>query len=197
MLGITTTDDARDWEDEKILAKSQSLPWLFSLLVERYQQAFLRKAQSIVRNPLDAEEIVQDTFTKIYINAAKYEPQAGAKFSSWAYRILMNTAFTRYQKLVKDSQRFSNIDPEYEQHFGEMKEHSGFAERRDGVERILVRLPGHFALVLRLHYLEHWSHQAIAEETGENVGTIKARIHRAKAAFKKEGKEGEAEILID
>jgi DNA-directed RNA polymerase specialized sigma24 family protein len=59
-----------------------------------------------------------------------------------------------------------------------------------------VRLPGHFALVLRLHYLEHWSHQAIADKTGENVGTIKARIHRAKAAFKKEGKDGEVEPLL-
>lgn len=196
MLGITTTDKARDWGDEEILAKSQSAPWLFSLLVERYHEPFLRKAQSIVRNPLDAEEIVQDAFTKIYVHADKYEPQSGAKFSSWAYRILMNTAFTRYQKLIKDGQRFSNIDPEYEQLFGEMKEHSGFQEKRDGIERILERLPEHFAIVLRLHYLERWSHQDIAVETGENAGTIKARIHRAKAAFKKEGKDGEAESLL-
>ncbi len=196
MLGITTTDKARDWGDEEILAKSQSAPWLFSLLVERYQEAFLRKARSIVRNPLDAEEVVQDTFTKIYVHANKYEPQSGVKFSSWAYRILMNTAFTRYQKLIKEVQRFSNIDPEYEQLFGEMKEHSGIAEKRDGIERILERLPEHFSIVLRLHYLERWSHQAIADESGENVGTIKARIHRAKAAFKKEGKDGEAESLL-
>jgi DNA-directed RNA polymerase specialized sigma24 family protein len=77
-----------------------------------------------------------------------------------------------------------------------MKEHHGFDERSDGIKRILQRLPGHFALVLELHYLERWSHQAIADETGENVGTIKARIHRAKAAFKKEGKTGEAESLL-
>jgi DNA-directed RNA polymerase specialized sigma24 family protein len=57
-------------------------------------------------------------------------------------------------------------------------------------------MPSHLATVLRLHYLERWSHEAIAKETGENVGTIKARIHRAKAAFKKEAKPGEAEILL-
>lgn len=196
MLRITTTDDASDWEDERILLESQSKPWLFGILVERYQEPFLRKARGIVRNPLDAEEVVQDAFTKIYINADKYSPQAGAKFSSWAYRILMNTAFTRYQKLVKDGQRYVAMDPEYEQLYGEMKEHSGFAEKRDGIERILERLPGHFALVLRLHYLERWSHQDIADETGENVGTIKARIHRAKAAFRKEERDGEAEALL-
>ena len=196
MLGFTGKDKAKDWDDERILIESQNSPWLFSILVERYQEPFLRKARGIVRNPLDAEEVVQDAFTKIYINANKYESQDGAKFSSWAYRILMNTAFTRYQKLVKDGQRYVAIDPEYEQMYGEMKEHTAFAEKRDGIERVLNRLPGHFALVLRLHYIEHWSHQDIADKTGENVGTIKARIHRAKAAFKKEGKDGEIEILM-
>ncbi|MBP6881623.1 MAG: RNA polymerase sigma factor [Candidatus Pacebacteria bacterium] len=196
MFGFRATDEAQSWEDERILMEAQSSPWLFEILVKRYQEPFLRKVRGVVRDPRDAEEVVQDAFTKIYVNAHRYEPQSGAKFSSWAYRILLNTAFTRYQKLVKENQRFQSIDPEYEQQYGEWKEHSGFAEKLDGIERILERLPGHFALVLRLHYLEHWSHQDIAEHTGENVGTIKARIHRAKAAFRKEGKEGEAEVLL-
>jgi len=195
MLGLTTTDDAGELSDEEVLLRSQAQPWLFRVLVDRYEAAFLRKARTIVFDPLDAEEIVQDAFTKIYINADKYAPQAGAKFSSWAYRILMNTAFTRYQKLVKQGQRFTNIDPEFEQFIGEQAEHSGFEQARDGIDRILIKLPGHFAYVLRLHYLERWSHQQIADDTGENVGTVKARIHRAKAAFRKEAKGKEANLL--
>ena len=196
MFGISSINDIEDWDDERILAASRVQPWLFVVLVNRYQEPFLRKARNIIRNPLDAEEVVQDAFTKIYVYADKFEPQAGAKFSSWAYRILMNTAFTRYQKLVKEGQRVTPIDPEFEQFIGEMKEHSGFNERRDGIERILARLPEHFSYVLRLHYLEHWSQEDIAKETKENVGTIKARIHRAKAAFKKESRSGEAEALL-
>ena len=196
MFGITSINDIQDWDDERVLMVCRAQPWLFSVLVDRYQEPFLRKARGIVRNPLDAEEIVQDAFTKIYVYADKYEPQSGAKFSSWAYRILMNTAFTRYQKLIKEGQRFSAIDPEFEQFIGEKKEHSGFEEKRDGIERILERLPEHLSYVLRLHYLERWSQEDIASETGENVGTIKARIHRAKAAFKKESRDGEAEALL-
>lgn len=196
MLGITTTAEAENWEDDRLLIESQSSPWLFAILVDRYQEPFLRKVLSIVHNQLDAEEVVQDAFIKIYINADKYEPQLGAKFSSWAYRILINTAFTRYQKLVKEGQRFSNIDPEFEQLLGEEKEHSAFAEKRDGIERVFDRLPAHLTLVLRLHYIDRWSHQDIAAETGENVGTIKARIHRAKAAFKKEAREEEIDSLM-
>lgn len=197
MLGLTTTDDARGLSDEELLMRSRAEPWIFAVLLERYQDPFLRKARGIVRNEQDAEEIVQDAFTKIYVHADKFKVQEGAKFSSWAYRILMNTAFTRYQKRIKEGQRFMNLDPEFEQYIGERDGHSGFEEQRDGVERVLSRLPGHFVYVLRLHYLERWSHQDIAVETGETVGTIKARIHRAKAAFRKEAGEEETGLLLE
>ena len=197
MLGLSTTEEARDLTDEEIISRSRKEPWIFAVLLDRYQDAFMRKARSIIHNEEDAEEIVQDAFTKIYINADKFEIRDGAKFSSWGYRILMNTAFTLYQKRIKEGQRFSSIDPEFEQMIGERAEHSGFEEKRDAIDRVLAKLPGHFAKVLRLHYLERWSHKDIASETGESVGTIKARIHRAKAAFRKEAKGGEAELLSD
>jgi RNA polymerase sigma-70 factor (ECF subfamily) len=195
MLGLSSTEDARSLSDEAILERSKREPWIFAVLLERYQEPFMRKARSIVRNELDAEEVVQDAFTKIYVHADKFEVREGAKFSSWGYRILMNTAFTRYQKRIKEGQRFVNIDPEFEQYLGERAAHSAFEEKRDAIERILSRLPGHFVYVLRLHYLEHWSHADIAETTGESVGTIKARIHRAKGAFRKES-EGEIDLLL-
>ncbi len=118
MFGISSINDIQNWDDEQILLVSRAQPWIFSVLVDRYQEPFLRKAKGIVRDPRDAEEIVQDTFTKIYVYADKYESQSGAKFSSWAYRILMNTAFTRYQKLIKEGQRFTAIDLEFEKFIG-------------------------------------------------------------------------------
>jgi len=197
MSGLTNSDpELTIFSDEELLHESKLKPWLFGQLVERYQAAFLRKALNIVRDPRDAEEVVLDTFTKIYVHADSFVPQSGAQFSSWAYRILMNTAFTRYQKLIKEGQRFMIFEPEYEQFVGERANHSGFEEQRDGIERVLARLPGHFSYVLRLHYLERWSHEDIASTTGERVGTIKARIHRAKEAFRRENKTGEAEMLL-
>ncbi len=189
-------DEGEIITDEALLRESILKPWLFGVLVDRYEDAFLRKAKSIVRDARDAEEVVLDTFTKIYFHADSFKSQEGAQFSSWAYRILMNTAFTRYQKLIKEGQRFMIFEPEYEQFVGEESNHTGFEEKRDGIERILARLPGHFAHVLRLHYLERWSHEDIANSTHEKVGTIKARIHRAKEAFRKESRGDEAEILL-
>jgi RNA polymerase sigma-70 factor (ECF subfamily) len=198
MLGIMTTDSARDLTDEEVLFRSQTHPWLFAVLVERYQAAFLRKAMSIVRHQPDAEEVVQDAFTKIYVSAHTFTPQAGAKFSSWAYRIVINTACTRYQKKVREGERFAPIDPEYEGLLKDQSFSQAASERVDAITRVLDRLPAHFGYVLKLHYLERWSHQDIANETGENVGTIKARIHRAKAAFRKEvGDEEVGQLLED
>lgn len=191
MLGLSTTDSARGLSDEEVLARAQGEPWLFTVLLERYQDAFLRKAKSILHNELDAEEVVQDAFTKIYLNAEKSEIREGAKFSSWAYTIVINTALTRYQKCVKEGKRTMLLDPEMEQRLSDMKEHTAFQQDRDAIERILERMPGHLASVLHLHYLERWSHKDIAAETGETVGAIKARIHRAKAYFRKESEEKE------
>ncbi|MEZ4103752.1 MAG: RNA polymerase sigma factor [Candidatus Paceibacterota bacterium] len=195
MLGLTTTSKGSTLSDEAILERSQSEPWLFAVLLDRYETAFLRKAMSIIHNKDDAEEVVQDTFTKIYVNATSFSPQEGAKFSSWAYKILMNTAFTRYQKLLKEGQRFASLDPEFEQFISEKTDTQNKVEKRDGIERILSRLPEHFVLVLRLHYLERWSHADIANHTNESVGTIKVRIHRAKNAFRRESKKEELEGL--
>lgn len=196
MFGLSTDDNAQKLSDEEVLARVQAEPWLFTVFLERYQSAFLRKARTIIHNEQDAEEVVQDAFTKIYINAHKFQVQPGAKFSSWAYTILVNTALTRYQKCVREGKRTLLLDPEYLEQMGEMKEHSGFNHDKDAIERVLARLPGHFARVLRLHYLEHWSHKDIAEETGETVGAVKARIHRAKAEFRKEvGPEEKVSLL--
>ena len=192
------TNDKTDkvLSDEEILSVVGSKPWLFSLLVERYEEAFMRKVRSIIYDERDVEEVVLDAFTKIYVNANSFSPQDGAKFSSWAYRILLNTAFTRYNKLVKERERTDLINPEFEDEIKGDDDLLVVTELSDGVERILVRLPKHFSFVLRLHYIERWSHEDIAIKTGENIGTIKARIHRAKAAFRKESRPGEAESLM-
>ena len=193
------SDDSKtpsDYTDTELLYLSKEKPWLFSQLVERYESAFLRRATRIIQNHIDAQEIVQDTFTKIYIHSHTFVPQSGATFSSWAYRILLNTSFTYYKKRIKEGERFTMLDPEFEALVADVSESPAKRENADAVARVLELLPSHFAQVLRLHYLERWSHQAIADHTGDTVGSIKVRIHRAKTAYKKEQtRMGEEPVL--
>lgn len=192
-------DDSRppsDYTDHELLLLAKEKPWLFSQLVARYEAPFLRRAMRIIQNQADAQEIVQDAFTKIYIHSHTFVPQTGATFSSWAYRILLNTAFTYYKKRVKEGSRFTMLDPEFEALVVDASESPARRESEDAVARVLHMLPSHFAQVLRLHYLERWSHQAIAEYTGDTVGSIKVRIHRAKQAYKHEqAKLGEEPVV--
>lgn len=183
---MSSEKDYAKYSDFELLQMAHQKPWLFAELIKRYEAPFLRRAQRVIQNPADAEEIVQDTFTKIYLHRASFSPQVGASFSSWAYRILLNTAFTYYKKRVKEGKRCIVLDPEFEALVADQSNTEANREQTDAVERVLALLPTHFAQVLRLHYLERWSHQAIAEQTGSTVGAIKVRIHRAKIAYKTE-----------
>ena len=186
MFNLLGDTHAQELSDEEILYRSRSEPWLFSVLLDRHQDAFLRKAQSILHSPLDAEEVVQDAFTKMYLNIDRFEVREGARFTSWAYTIVINTALTRYMKRKRQGERVVALDPEYEQHVSDQVEHGVQKESEDEIARVLLKLPGHFAAVLRMHYLERWSHKDIAQNLGTSVAAVKTRIHRAKAVFKKE-----------
>jgi len=182
MSWFSTPAPEHERSDEEILTRSISRPWEFALLVRRYEDAFIRKAMSIIYNQADAEEIVQDTFTKIYVNANRFVPTEGATFRSWAYRILTNTAFTYYNKKRRDSERLANIHPDFE-HLLSAGDGREVTITKDAVDRMLEKIPPHFALVLRLHYIERWPQQDIADELGETAGTVKVRVHRAKKAL--------------
>ncbi len=186
MAGLLGKDERVDLTDEELLYRSQAEPWLFSMILDRYQDAFFRKSESILHSPLDSEEVVQDAFTKIYLNMHRFEVREGARFSSWAYTILVNTALTRYMKRKRMGARVVTLDPEYEQLMGDGEDHAALREDEDEIARVMERIPGHFAAVLRLHYLERWSHKDIARELGTSVAAVKTRIHRAKGVFKKE-----------
>lgn len=170
--------------DEEILRASAKNPELFRVLVQRYEAPFMRKASSIVRVPEDAEEVVQDTFTRIYLYAGRYRAQEGASFSSWAYTILTRLAFTRYQRMKKQRLRTEPLDPEvYEM----LRDQDDFVETltiRDEALSALVRLPEAMRRVLTLQFLEGKSQEEIAKVDGSSVPAIKTRVHRAKKLLK-------------
>jgi RNA polymerase sigma-70 factor (ECF subfamily) len=179
------TFDLREMKDEEILALSIKHPHAFEAIIDRYEAAFLRKARSILYTPEEAEDIVQEAFTKIYINAHRYKVQPGASFNSWAYRILINTAFTRYQKIKREKGARRDLDPEVFEGLGDVKSRDfEKLEVAEYVFSILSRLPEHLARVLRLHILEGRPQEEVAKIEGISVGAVKTRVHRAKKAFK-------------
>lgn len=176
--------------DEQILTDSLKNPYCFEVLLDRYQDAFMRKAMSILHLKEEAEEVVQEVFTKIYLNAHKFKVQEGASFNSWGYKILINTALTRYQKLKKQRTRIVVLDPEfYEMLPDTISRQFEKDEMYDYVISILIRIPDNLRSALTLHFLERRSQQEIADKEGVSVGAIKTRVHRAKKVFRDELKK--------
>ena len=187
-LGENTKNnfDIRSKSDEDILALSVKQPAFFEVLLERYQEAFLRKALTVVRVKEDADDVVQETFVKIYRNAEKFEIQEGASFKSWGYKILMNTSFTQYQKMKKKGNMFAELSPEFYETIADTGgDNMETKTLRDDVVSVFSKMPKHLAKVLHLHFIEGRPHKEIAEKEGVTVSAIKTRVHRAKKEFKK------------
>ena len=171
--------------DEEVLELSLNHPNLFAVLVGRYQEAFLRKAESVIHNPEEAEDIVQETFTKIYFNARRFKPVVGATFKSWGYKILMNTTFTHYQKLKKKGAVQTELDPEFYETLPDPANYSHEETMRDYVASFLSRMPEQLARPLSLHFIDEYSQKEIAEMEGSTVSAVKTKIYRAKREFQK------------
>jgi len=172
--------------DEEVLKRSLAHPELFGVILSRYEEPFIRKALRIMGTPEDAHDVVQDTFTKIYVNASRYKPVAGASFKSWAYRILVNTAYTAYVKRKKDGQFAGRLDPELDEVIKDTKE-EGIREQRtlsDYIVSVFSAMPRELARALKLHFIDGLPHQEIAKQEGISVAAVKTRVYRAKRLFK-------------
>lgn len=186
-IGMHLLDsDVETARDEDILARSIDHPSLFKILLDRYQEAFLRKARSIIHSPEDAEDIVQETFTKIYLNASKFQVMEGASFKSWGYKILINTSLTHYKKRKRDWNAVADLDPEFYELLPDFKARQFEKEELiDYVVSIFARMPENLGRALKLHFLDGRPQNEVAALEGVSVGAIKTRIHRAKKEFRK------------
>jgi RNA polymerase sigma-70 factor (ECF subfamily) len=176
----------RELEDEELLVASLSHPSLFARLVRKYEEPFLRKAQNIIKDKESAEDIVQETFAKIYLNAGKFKKQEGARFSSWGYRILINTALTHYQKRKRVGQANVALDEEIwalipDKNLRQFEK----TQLMDEVASVLTRMPEMFAKALSSFFIEGKTQEEMAREEGVSIGAIKTRVHRAKNEFRK------------
>ena len=173
--------------DEALLARSYDDPRAFETLVDRYQEAFLRKAHYILGNQETAEDAVQDAFVKMYRNAQRFIPEPGAGFKSWGYRILVNTCFTEYKKRKRDGQFLADLEPEIQELVADPGALKGREEEldRDEVFSFLRKLPEGLAEPMRLHFIEGKPHAETAQIMGISEGAVRARVHRAKSEIRR------------
>lgn len=153
----------------------------FSKLVERFQRDVYGKAFSILRNHLDADDVVQETFLRVY------RALPGFRFES-SFRTWLITIATRQALNFKDRDRWNHESLDASE---DGQEHAALrvegnqlnalldVESRRILREALPRLPKRQQQALTLKLQNDWKYERIAQEMGTSVGSIKAHIFHA------------------
>jgi len=170
--------------DEQLIAKYQSTRSLADLdeLIERHLGRVRNLAYRVVLCTTTADDITQDVFIKVMRNAHTYRGQA--RFSTWLYRITINTAkeYLRKQSHVKkllDSNQATN-DRQNEQ----PDQSAMHAEMVTEIKQALAKLSVKLRTAIVLTAMEDLSMKEAAAIEGCSTATMHWRIHQARKQFK-------------
>lgn len=152
----------------------------FTMIAERHATVALGLAQRIVRNTADAEDVVQESLTRLWVFADRWNPDA-ARFSSWFYRIVTNQAISRLRRKTNDS-----IDTIDEPSDATPGPHAQLAGREIGqaIDKAMGRLPDRQRAAIALCYDQGLSCAEAAEAMDVSVGTMESLLFRARRSLR-------------
>ncbi len=155
-----------------------------SALYGRYGEVVYALALRIVRSPEVAEEVVQETFMRVWRGAHTFHGEP-AGLRAWLFRIGRNLALDQLRRQAARP-RTITISPEPTDNRAPLDtladETCDVAVQatdrclREQVRRALLTLPPEQRHALELAYFGGLTHREIADETGEPLGTIKTRL---------------------
>jgi RNA polymerase sigma-70 factor (ECF subfamily) len=153
----------------------------YSRIVERYQGKIYSYVFRLINHRDEAHDIVQDVFLKTYRHIHRVDTER--KFSSWIYRIAHNESVNWLKK--KTRVKIESLEHCADQGQQIASDSDVFSEFLQSEDKRMVReaigsLPGKYAEVMRLRYLEHRSYEEIGLELEKPVNTVGTLINRAK-----------------
>jgi RNA polymerase sigma-70 factor (ECF subfamily) len=154
----------------------------------QYVDQLFSAAMRMARNPSDAEDLVQEAYTKAYSAFHQYKP--GTNLKAWLYRILTNTYINLYRKRQREPLR-SSTDTVEDWQMAQAAEHtptglrSAEAEALDhlpdsDVKDALQSIPEEFRLAVYFADVEGFAYKEVAEILGIPMGTVMSRLHRGR-----------------
>jgi RNA polymerase sigma-70 factor (ECF subfamily) len=155
----------------------------YAILIDRYKNKAFSMLSRMLKNKMEAEEILQDCFLKAFKGLNNFKGEA--KFSTWFYKIVYNSALSRLSvQKRKIEMEMSSVD----QHFNLIdKNDFNIAEEKDlslFLKEMINKLPANYASVISMFYLESLSCEEISEVMGTSVNNVKVMLHRSRSALK-------------
>ncbi len=188
-------------EDEALVSAAQAGDYpAFEELVRRHQKNVYALALGMLRNPAEAEEVVQETFLSAFTHLATF--RGDARFSTWLYRVASNHALMRLRKKKPEPQGDSyDLEPRLStagtSPFDALTQ---WARRPDdalhsrevegALDVALGRLSAEDRSLILLRAFESASHEDLAHQFNTTVPAIKSRLHRARLLLRQLLDEG-------
>ena len=152
----------------------------FGLLMERFQRDVYGKAFSIVKNHLDADDVVQETFLRAYRDLGRYDGRA--PFSSWIYGICVNVSYDagkRRRRAWEREKPLGDGGSEALAHPAPGAEAEILARQEAGrLRECLGKLPETLRSALLLRYQEDLPLEAVAQSLSIGLSAAKMRVQR-------------------
>lgn len=155
----------------------------FTLLVDRYKDKGFSLLRRILRNEMDAEEALQDTFMKVYnsLDTFRFE----SKFSTWFYKITYNTGLTAAASKKRQIEKeMSSIDEHFDLGEDDDKIYAESENSKEYVLKLVDKLPPRNALMLILFYIDNMSLKDISEVLDISLVNTKVLLHRSRNSLR-------------
>jgi RNA polymerase sigma-70 factor (ECF subfamily) len=149
----------------------------FEKLLHTYQKPLYNHIRNIVLNHDDADDVLQNTFIKIYKNLASFKGES--KLFSWMYRIASNEAITFINQKAK---RNGTTSAELQTKLIDNIESDVYFNGNDFqviLQKAILQLPEKQQLVFKMKYFEELKYEEMEEILGTSVGALKASYHHA------------------
>lgn len=159
------------------LKQEESRAKAFEVLVNTYKERLYWHIRRIVLNHDDADDVLQDTFIKVYKNIEGFK--GDSKLYSWMYRIATNESLTF---LKQKSKKVEIGDHELKMAMVENLQSDVYFEGDEiqiKLQKALATLPEKQKLVFNMKYFEEMKYQEISEVLETSVGGLKASYHLA------------------
>jgi RNA polymerase sigma-70 factor, ECF subfamily len=169
--------DVLDAQVQLILALQSGDENSFQILYDSYSAVLFGIIYRIVADQVDAENLLQDCFVKVWQNIARYDPEKG-KLATWLFNIARNTAIDfKRSKYFNQKQKNQNI----ENLVGEHMDHAVTLPLIDtlGLRQLVEKLTPVCREVIEWMYFEGYTQQEIADHKGIPLGTVKSRTRLA------------------